>query len=230
MLLFSTAALFVIMACGIGPLSFGSQAEPTATRRATRVARATFTPRPESTETPIPEPTDEPQPTEEPQPTDAPPPTAVPVTEAPPPTRAPAKPTDVPPPPATPVPQPTANPYRYGFVRHTCEHSGGSHVFVVVFSDYTNPNSQLAGARVIASYAPDSPAFGDTVGETDGEGKFDYVMAEPGLWTGTVYAWVVNSNNERISEIGGPVELNDLGPDDPGTCHVVKFYFAAGAP
>jgi hypothetical protein len=101
-------------------------------------------------------------------------------------------------------------------------------VFVVVFSDYYNPDSQLAGARVIASYAPDSPAFGEVVGETGPDGSFDYVLAEPGVWEGTAYAWVVDANNNRISEVGGPVQLNGKGPDEEGTCHVAKFYFAAG--
>lgn len=84
--------------------------------------------------------------------------------------------------------------------------------------------------RVIASYAPDSPAFGDTVGETNGDGVFDYVMSPDGAapWTGTVYAWVVDKNNNRISEIGGPVQLNGKHEDEPDTCWIAKFFFAAG--
>lgn len=228
MLLFSFAALGVILACDLGTnLPFVSQAEPTATRRATRVARATFTPRPKVTSTPTAEPTEEP--------TDAPPPTAVPITEAPPPTNKPApRPTARPqptnPPQPTAPPQPTKSAFKYSFVKSTCEHSGGVHVFVVVFSDYHNPDSQQAGARVIASYAPDSPAFGDTVGETNGDGAFDYVMSQDNTppWTGTVYAWVVDKNNTRISDIGGPVQINGKNEDAPDTCWIAKFYFAAG--
>ncbi len=227
MLLFSIAALAFVLACSIGfsePIV--SQNASTATRRATRVARATFTPRPEVTNTPIPEPTDEPtqEPTAEP--------TAVPVTETRRPTRRPvtAAPTNPPAPQPTNPPAATTNPYPFGFVSHTCAHSGGSHIFVVVFSDYKNPNSQMAGARVAASYAPDAAPFGDTYGVTGADGSFDYVMAEPGVWTGTTYAWVVDKDNRRISEIAGPVELNDKGPDDPGTCHHVKYFFARGAP
>lgn len=227
MLLFSIAAFGVMIACSISGVPMISQAEPSATRRTTRVARATFTPRPAATDTPEPSPTEEP--TETPEPTDEPSP--VPVTVAP--TRRPvqAQPTNPPAPPApTPLPAPTANPYPFGFVSSSCAHSGGSHIFVVVFSDYKNPNSQLAGARVAASYAPDAQPFGDTYGVTGADGSFDYVMAEPGVWTGTTYAWVVDKDNRRISEIGGPIELNDKGPDDPATCHHVKYYFARGAP
>jgi hypothetical protein len=227
MLLFSVAAFAVIMACYINGVPFVSQTEPTATRRATRLARATFTPRPPATETPEPSPTEEP--TEEPEPTDEP--TAVPVTEVP--TRRPATARPTNPPaaqPTNPPPPPTTNPYPFGFVSHECKHSGGSHVFVVVFSDYKNPSSQMAGARVAASYAPDALPFGDTYGVTGADGSFDYVMQEPGVWTGTTYAWVVDKDNKRISEIGGPVELNDKGPDDAGTCHHVKYFFARGAP
>ncbi len=229
MLVFSILALGVILACGV---PFLSQAEPTATRRATRVARATFTPRPENTATPEPAPTEEPSAT--PEPTLAP--TEVPVTVAP--TRAPVQATQPPaPPPPQPTappapPQPTANPYRYGFVRHTCEHSGGVYVFVVVFSDYRNPSSQLAGARVIASYAPDSPAFGEEVGVTNADGAFQYTMSVDGAppWTGDVYAWVVDANNNRISPVAGPVKLNGKHQDEPDTCWIAKFYFAQGAP
>lgn len=229
MLLFVVAAAGFVLACSVGGLPFASQEEPTATRRITRVARATFTPRPQVTNTAIPEPTEEPEPTDEPEPT------AVPVTETPrPATRRPATaaPTNPPPPPTDPpVAGPTTNPYRYGFVRHQCTHSGGTHIFIVVFSDYRNPDSQLAGARVVASYAPDSPAFGDVVGVTGGDGSFDYVMsADGGAWEGTAYAWVVDSNNNRISTIGGPVQLNRKGPDDPDTCWHAKFFFAGGAP
>jgi len=225
MLILSVAAFAILMACSLSGVPFVSQAEPTATKRATRIARATFTPRPAATDTPEPEPTDEP--TE--APTDAP--TDVPATE----TKKPAAPKATkqptnPAPQATKPPEPTKNPYRFSFVRSTCEHSGGVHVFVVVFSDYKNPSSQLAGARVIASYAPDAPAFGETVGETNGDGLFDYVMSTDGAapFKGTVYAWVVDKNNTRISEMGGPVELNGKHQDDPGTCWIAKFFFAAG--
>lgn len=227
MLLFCVAAASFILACSVTGLPFTSQAEPTVTRRTTRVARATFTPRPQVTDTPIPEPTDEP--TE--APTDVP--TDVPVTVAP--TKKPAAPKAMnPPAPPTNPPQPTAppattNPYRYSFIRSECTHSGGTHIFVVVYSDYKNPNSQLAGARVIASYAPDSPAFGEQVGETNSDGVFDYVMSADGsAWEGTAYAWVVDKDNRRISEIGGPLQLNRKGPDEAGTCWHAKFYFAAG--
>lgn len=230
MLLFGFAALAVMLACSVSGLPFGGvQAEPTvATRvaRATR-ARATFTPRPLVTDTPIPEPTEEPteQPTEEPSP--------VPVTVAP--TKRPVQPTARPvqptnPPQPTAPPQPTKSPYTYSFIKSTCEHSGGVHIFVVVYADYKNPNSQLAGVRVVASYAPDSPAFGDTVGVTNSDGAFDYVMSPDGSapWTGTVFAWVVNKDNTRISEIGGPVQLNGKNEDAADTCWIAKFYFAGG--
>jgi outer membrane biosynthesis protein TonB len=230
MLLFCIAALGVTLACSVsGNVPFLAQAEPTATQRTTRVARATFTPRPQATNTPRAKPTKEP--TEEPTVEASP----VPVTEAAPPTKKPApKPTNPPAPPTNPPPTapppPTTNPYRYSFVKSTCEHSGGVHVFVVVYADYKNPNSQLAGARVIASYAPDSPAFGETVGETNSDGAFDYVMSPDGAapYKGTVYAWVVDKNNTRISEIGGPLELNGKSEDAPDTCWIAKFYFAGG--
>ncbi len=225
MLMLSLAALAISLACSVNAsIPFVSQAAPSATKRATRVARATFTPRPAATETDVPEPTEEP--------TDVPEPTAEPTEVPPTPKPATAKPTAKPkptdPPRPTDPPQPTKSQYKYSFIKSDCAHSGGTHIFVTVYADYKNPNSQLSGIRVVASYAPDSPAFGDQVGVTKVDGSFDYVMAEPGVWTGTAYAWVVDKDNNRISEIGGPVQLNDKGPDDPTTCHHAKFYFAGG--
>lgn len=152
----------------------------------------------------------------------------------PPPTWTPAAPATTAPQPTLtpPPPPPTANPYAFGFVRSTCEHAVGTFVHILVFSNYKDPSSQLAGARVIASYGPDSPAFGDVVGVTNQQGEYVYTMSDVGNppYLGDVYAWVVDSNNNRISPVAGPVTLNGKGPDEPDTCWIAKFYFAGGAP
>lgn len=229
MLILCIGAFTVLMACDLSGVPLVSQAQPTATARATTRTRATFTPRPKVTNTPLATATEQATetPTDEPVTSEPATPTKKPVTVKP--TVRPA--TKVPPPPAaTPIPPATKNPYQYSFIKSTCEHSGGVHIFIVVFANYKDPGSQVAGRRVIASYAPDSPAFGDTVGVTNEEGLFDYVMSPDGAapWTGTVYAWVVDANNNRISQIGGPVQLNGKNEDAPDTCWIAKFFFAGG--
>lgn len=243
MLCLSIAALAILLACDVGAsIPFISQAQPTETKRATREPRPTFTPRPKVTDTEVPAPTDEP--TDVP-PTVAPtdiPPTAKPVVRV----TAKPKPTTPPQPVSTPVPQATKNPYQFGFFPATCsagadpaacniqnnvkcQHSGGTHLYAVVYNNYKDPGSTVAGRRVVFSYAADGPAFGDQVEETGYDGKADKTMSPDGsFWTGTAYAWVVDANNKRISEIGGPVKLNNHNENTSDPCQIATFLFAGG--
>jgi hypothetical protein len=226
MLMLGIAALGVTLACSIGSVPFVSQAEPTATRRPTRTARPTFTPRPLETDTP--------QPTDTPEVTDTPPPTVEPTN--PPATKKPTsrpvtvKPTNPPAPQPTPLPPPTTNPYKYTYFSQKCEHSGGTHIFITVYSNYKDPNSLIGGVRVVASYAPDAAPLGDTVGVTNEYGLFDYVLSPDGAppRIGTYYAWVVDSTNKRISDVSAPININGKNEDAPDTCWIARVFFAGG--
>jgi hypothetical protein len=220
MLMLCSAALALALACAPG-IPLVAQVEPTATRRATRAPRATFTPRPVETDTPIPEPTEEP--TEEPQPTevpptDEPPPTVVPTRAAtrPPQPTAPPAPQPTQPPPATVAPQ---FPWRY--VNMECLHSGGVTIFVRAYGNVNDPNSNVPGISVRASYAPDGPPITEEDRKTQPDsGRADFTLSVPGVppVTGTFYVWIVNNDGQRQSDISPPININGKSEDAPDTC------------
>lgn len=227
LVLAALVVLAVVPGCGsikIAGNPIGGASEPTFAP--TRTPRPTFTPRPNFTDTPAP--TNTLAATNTP----AAPQPATQAPASPTPTRRPA--TAVPTkPPATPVPQPTAKPaatafpYPYKFFSVKCEDSGGVYIEIFVYSNYRDPNSLQAGVRVIASYAQDAPALGDTVLTTGDDGKAQYTLqtqlpAKPG----TYYAWIVNSKNERISDFSAPIQINNNKPDDPASCKLAKVFFA----
>jgi hypothetical protein len=223
MLILSIAAFAVLMACTLSGVPFLSQAEPTATRRATRVARATFTPRPASTDTPIPEPTEEPtqEPTE--APTDIPEPTARPT----------RRPVTVAPPPPTAVPQPTGVPateapkfpFKASIV--TCQHAGNAYIKGSVCND-NKCQAKLSGMTVVMSDAP----FGTILDKvkTDVSGDYTFTRNSNGPEPGNWYVWVVNNQDQPQSDASPLIQL-DMGhnSDDlinkcPNTSAFVSFY------
>ena len=181
--------------------TFLAQATLTPTR--TRTVKPTFTA--------IPPPT----------PTQPPPPTAPPPTKPPPtatrrpPTRPP--PTKPPAPPQPPPSGPTVSPYEWHVNPPGCEHSGGVYVKAKVYGDKNNPDSGLEGMRVV---------LGDGAGNrfdippvtTTWDGTYSFTLSADGQppYKGTVYAWLVDANGKRISDIGGPMVFNGLGPDAGG--------------
>lgn len=226
MTLLCAAALAVSLACSVSTnLPFASQAAPTSTRRSTRVARATFTPLPEATEIPTLEPTEEPTeapPTEEP--TEAPPTKkpAVKATKPPQPT-APPQPT-VPPPPA--VTEAPKFPYKASIV--TCTHAGNAYIKGSVCND-NKCNAKMSGMIVVMSDAPHGTIL-DKV-KTDVSGDFTFTRSGSGpVKDETWYFWVVNGQDQPLSDAGGPVHL-DMGHNEddlinkcPNTAAFISFF------
>jgi hypothetical protein len=217
MLMLMSAVLGVLLACGLSSVPFISQAEPTATRRPTRVVRPTFTPRPAPTDTAEPEPTEEPTeelPTEEPteRPTRAP--TRAPTRR---PTARPVQPTNPPEPP--PPPEPTKSPFAWKFANVTCEHSGGTYIHIRAYSDRNNPNSTLAGIRTRLSWASGDGEIG-TEETRPGDGYSTFVLSGDGqpAATGTYFAWIVDKDGNRLSEVSAPINITGGKPDAAGTC------------
>ncbi len=218
-------ALCILMAASGCGVRLVAKADPTLPP--TRTPRPTFTPRPQETDTP--QATDTPQVTDTPQPTDTKAaPTAKPTVKA---TAKPVvKATNPPPPPAQPTtpPQPTKSPYMYSYVSQKCEHSGGTYIKVTVFSDYHDPNSQQAGVKVRLSWDKDGPSIADVL--TDAYGTATFVLAADGqpAKKGTYFAWTINGQGARTSDMSAPVVINGLGEDAPNTCWMANVFFAAG--
>jgi hypothetical protein len=196
--------VFVVGALGCNLTdTFLAQTQPTPTR--TRTVKPTFTPVPPPTATQPPPPTAPPTATRVP-------PTA---------TRRPAtKPPPTNPPPPPPPSGPTKSPYEWRANPPGCEHAGGVFVKAKVYGDRNNPDSGLEGMRVV---------LGDGAGNrfdinpvtTTWDGTYSFTLSQDGQppFKGTVYVWLIDAGGKRISEIGGPMVFNGLGPDAGGCWH-----------
>ena len=184
--------------------TFLAQATITPTR--TRTVKPTFTPIPPSP-TPVP-----PSPTAPPSLTRLPP-TA---------TRRPATkpPPTLPPAPTQPRPPgPTTSPYEYHVNPPMCGHSGLTYIKARVYGNVNDPNSGVEGMRVALGGADGANQYVPPV-ITTWDGTYSFILSDPGQpgRVGTWYVWLVDANGKRISDIGGPINTNNLGPDDPKAC------------
>ena len=180
-----------------------------ATVTPTRTPRPTFTPIPPPTSTTAPLPT---VPPTKPPPTSTVKPTSKPLPSA---TRKPS--TAIPP--TAPPSGPTQSPYSWHANSPGCEHAGGVFVKARVYGDKNDPNSGVEGMTVV---------LGDGAGNrfdipprtTTYDGTYDFVLSPDGAspYTGTVYVWLIDSSGKRISDLGGPMVFNGLGPDAPNSC------------
>ncbi len=188
-----------------------AQLQPTPTF--TRTPRPTFTPVPSPTFTPIP-----------PSPT-IPPPTATrTATARPAPTRTPTR-----PPAPTAVPQPTVPPppqFEYAATNISCTHAGNQYIKGRVYASQNPDAGGVAGIRVGLGDATGTNAWVTIRSEDDG--FYTFTLSTPGqpANAGTYYVWLMDGTGKRISDIGGPIRMNPVGPDAPGTCWagVVDFY------
>ncbi len=182
-----------------------------ATTTPTRTPRPTFTPYPTVTDTP--------------EPTLAPPPTAVPPTATRRPTARPTarpspRPPTAPPPPPVQV-QPTQPPpppvqYTYQANPASCVHSGDTYIKGAVYDNRDDPNSKTPGIRVALGPADGNTVWADV--KTDDMGEYTFIIQTGSAKKGTYYVWVLDASGKRISQIGGPINVNGLGPDAPGAC------------
>ena len=186
-----------------------------ATVTPTRTPRPTFTPIPPPTATAVP-------------PTPVPP-TPVPPTRAPTraPTRVPTKPPTQPPPP--PPPQPTAVVAKmpYGTANISCAHSGNQYIKGRVYDSSAPSANGVPGLMMALGGGGGTDPWQTTKNEDDGFYTFTLAaLGNPMLPAGTYHVWILDGSGKRISDVGGPININPLGPDAPGTCWAgaVDFY------
>lgn len=190
--------------------TFLAQAPATPTR--TRTVRPTFT-RVPPTPTPVP-------------PSPTPPPTA---TRVPP--TATRRPATKPPPTVPPAPQsqpqlPPQPQFAYGTANVGCTHAGNQYIKGRVYESQDPSAGGVPGITV---------ALGDSTGtnpwvtvKTEWDGFYTFTLSTPGgpgTARGAHYVWLIEGGR-RVSDIGGPINMNPVGPDVPGTCWagVVDFY------
>lgn len=197
------------LACRVTDEFIASSA-PTPTR--TRTPRPTFTPIPPPTQTFTPVPTVPPPP-----PTSAPAPTRTPTRR--PATAVPRPPTAVPVVQPTAVPKPPASTYEWHVNPAGCEHAGGVFVKARVYGDKNNPDSGVEGMKVVLGDGAGS-RFDIPPVTTSWDGTYSFTLSQDGTppYKGTVYVWLIDSGGKRISDIGGPMVFNGLGPDAANPC------------
>ena len=173
-----------------------------ATVTPTRTPRPTLTPIPTMTATPVPTLTATAAPTVTPT---RKPPTPRPPTPKPP-TAAPK-----------PVTQPTVSTMEFHVNPPTCTHSGDTTIKGTVYNDKNDPNNRYIGA-IVALGAPDgSSMYVDPV-LTDGMGEYTFVLAAQQARPGNWGVWLVTPAHVRKSDVGGPINTNDLPAENPASC------------
>ena len=173
--------------------TFLAQATVAPTR--TRTVKPTFTVIPSPTVTPIP-PTL--TPTKVPSATLRP--TLRPATK-PPPTKPPA------PPPPAPA-GPTTSPYEWHVNAPGCEHAGGVYIKARVYDGH-NADSPGREGMSVALGGSDGQSIWDKV-TTTWDGTYSFTLSGDGEppHKGTFYVWLVDANGKRISDIGGPINID----------------------
>lgn len=210
-LVFGAVFFAAMLACQATDIVQVAQ-QPTAT--STRTPRPTFTPLPTLTLTPLPTATKPPPTRTATRKPTARPPTRVPT--KPPPTQPPAPPP--PPPPAQPT-QPPAPQFAYAANPPFCFHAGGSYIKAKVY-DSSDPSANGVGGILVAlgGAAGTDIWVGPIAAFEDGVYSFTLTPDGGGAKNGTFHVWLVDSNKNRISDIGGPIVINGLPDTDPASC------------
>jgi hypothetical protein len=175
-----------------------AQVAPTPTPTRTRTPRPTITPIPTDTPTPTITPTPTRTATATPRPATPRPPTAKPPTAAP-----------------QPV-QPPVSQYEFHVNPPTCVHAGDTYIKGTVYLNKNDPSQRYQGA-IVALGAPDgSTIYAKVLSEYDG--TYTFILQAHGASPGNWGLWLVTPSDARKSDIGGPINTNNLGPDSPNAC------------
>lgn len=179
----------------------------------TRTPRPTFTPIPKATDTTVPTSTSLPPP---------PPTIAASATATKRPTLRPATPrppTPIPQVVAPPPPPPPAAKFQYAANPPTCAHAGNQYIKGRVYDSSDSSANGVSGLMMALGGAGGTDPWVTTRNEDDG--FYTFTLAAPGSPAkpaGTYYIWIQDGSGKRISDVGGPININPLGPDAAGTC------------
>jgi hypothetical protein len=125
--------------------------------------------------------------------------------------------------PPTPIPQPVAAaPTTSPFEFHVnppipCTHSGLTYLKGTVYLDKNDPTNIYVGA-IVALGPPDGSTIYDRQ-KTNDLGQYAFILSQPGHGTvGNYGLWLITPSDVRKSDIGGPINTNDLPADNPASC------------
>jgi hypothetical protein len=205
----------------ITPQELGFQQFP-ATWTATPLPTSTPTETPTDTPTSTPTKTPTDTPTNTPIPSDTPVPTATYTVTPVPPTRTPRPVPTVP----TDTPAPTVNPYQWTFANMSCQHSGGVYIIVRAYENKYDPASNIDGVRIRVSYVEGSavPGISDV---TTNLGSATFTISRDGVKpkVATYWAWVVDDQGNRISDISPPININGKKETASDSCWQASVNF-----
>src|SRR5262249_54675182 len=149
-------------------------------------------------------------------------------------------------PPAAPTPVPaTTNPFKYAFAPYSCggtddpaicnvqngvgcRHSGNHEIDVLVFSNYKDPNTPLAGQKDRFSGSPRGPPLApDEVSGGDGKAAKTLSAVGSGANAGTYYVWLIG-NGQPTSPFSPPIVINNENENSATTCYAATVVFVGG--
>jgi hypothetical protein len=113
------------------------------------------------------------------------------------------------------VPAPS---FEYAANPASCSHAGNQYVKGRVYDSKDPSANGVAGLKI---------GLGDSTGTNpwvtitnEGDGFYTFTLTGVGQAAnrGTYYVWVMDGSGKRISDVGGPINMNPVGPDAAGTC------------
>jgi hypothetical protein len=101
-----------------------------------------------------------------------------------------------------------------------CEHAGGVYIKARVYDGHNSDSPGLEGVRVVLGDGSGN-RFDIPEVTTTWDGTYSFTLSADGSppFIGTIYVWLIDAGGKRISDIGGPIKTNGLGPDAGGCWH-----------
>lgn len=105
----------------------------------------------------------------------------------------------------------------YGTANLKCEHAGNQYIKGRVYDSRDPSANGVPGVMMALGGAGGTDPWVTTRNEDDGFYTFTLSGVGEGGKAGTYYVWIIEGG-KRISDVGGPINMNPVGPDAPGTC------------
>ena len=101
------------------------------------------------------------------------------------------------------------NPYQWSFANMSCQHSGGVYIIVRAYANKYDPTSNTDGVRIRLSYVQDADVRGIS-DVTTYLGSATFTISPDGVKPkpATYWAWVVDDQGNRISDLSSAININ----------------------
>jgi hypothetical protein len=100
-----------------------------------------------------------------------------------------------------------------------CTHAGNQYIKGKVYDGVGSDAGGVPGQMLALGGADGTNAWVTVRNEDDGFYTFTLAGVGQPAAPGTFYVWMYDkASGKRISDVGGPIKMNPVGPDVPGTC------------